>query len=112
MKFTVGGRTYLAKGNSLSNLTVGGPGAPALSAAFTSKASIQDAVTGASIDGNATIQLSLLDGGDASGAGDKIAITIFGKSGGVIYSNKWNAGTGVTDSQGVASGNIAVIPSP
>jgi hypothetical protein len=121
--FTVAGRTYVAKGNSLSNLSVPTPAnaqtcanIPSYSsgacATFLSKASIQDANTGASIDGNATIQLFLIDGGaPQTGNGDLVGIVITGKNGGVIYSNKLDVASGKPVMQSpVAGGNVLVNP--
>jgi len=122
--FTVGGRTYLAKGNSLSNLSVPGapsiqtcdmaafPGSPARCATFLSKASIQDASTGASIDGNATVQLFVIDGVTTqNGTGDLVGVVITGKNGGVIYANKLDLASGKAVMQGlVAGGNVLVNP--
>jgi len=57
------------------------------------------------VDGNATLQVSMTDAGEP-GSGDKIGIIVYNKSGGVWYSSNWN-GTS-TVQQTLAGGNLVV----
>jgi hypothetical protein len=111
-----GGRVYQVKGNSMTSLGVKycqanstgtitscsttGPVSPCTTTAsatcpiqanFNGKASIQDITNPASvlsIDGNATLQVSMTDRG--AGNTDSIGITVWNKSGGMWFSNNWN----------------------
>ncbi|OLD45588.1 MAG: hypothetical protein AUI63_05540 [Gemmatimonadetes bacterium 13_1_40CM_2_60_3] len=111
------GRVYQIKGNSMTSLVVNYcplPGEPGyqisgcntpvspctgnasatcpIAATFNGKASIQDItdpVNPISIDGNATLQVTMTDYG-SPGSFDKIAITVWNKSGGMWFSSNWN----------------------
>jgi hypothetical protein len=102
-----GGRTYQIKANSMTSLTtqpttIGGP------ATFAGKASIQDITNPLnviSVDGNATIQVSMTDKGEP-GSSDMIGIAVFNKSGGLWFSSNWS-GT-KTIEQTIGGGNLVV----
>jgi hypothetical protein len=108
------GHVYQVKGNSMTSLSI----QPATSTApgtaiFNGKASIQDVTdpnNTVSVDGGATLQVTMTDFGDPSGNNpisyDKIAITVWNKNGGLWFSSNWN---GVkTDEQQIAKGNLKV----
>jgi hypothetical protein len=108
------GRVYQIKGNSMTSLSVT-PSAGCVQASTTSpctatfngKASIQDITDPAnvlSIDGNATLQVTMTDKGDTSG--DTLGITVWNKAGGVWFSSNWN-GT-KTIEQLINGGNLTV----
>jgi uncharacterized repeat protein (TIGR01451 family) len=96
-----GGRVYQIKGNSMTSLAVTGN-----KATFNGKASIQDITDPAapvSIDGNATLQVTLTDNGEP-GANDSIGITLWDKNGGLWFSSKWD-GTKTVE-QTLGGGNV------
>jgi hypothetical protein len=100
-------KVYLIKGNSMSSLSVFGTARPYTSV-FNGKASVQDITVPSkpvSVDGNATLQVSMTDAGE-SGINDKIGITIFNKTGGVWFASNWD-GT-KTVQQTLAGGNLIV----
>lgn len=97
------GRTYQAKGNVMSSLSVAGN-----RATFNGKASIMDItdrLNPISIDGNATLQVVMTDEGEP-GTSDSIAITVWNKKGGLWFASNWN-GTATTE-QKLAGGNLVV----
>ena len=109
------GRVYQIKGNSMTSLSVM-PSAGCVQATSTSpctatfngKASIQDItdpLNPISIDGNATLQVTMTDKGEP-GSSDSIGITVWNKSGGVWFSSNWN-GTKTVE-QLLGGGNTVV----
>jgi hypothetical protein len=108
------GRVYQIKGNSMTSLaeqvctTTGCPTTTSPSTAtFNGKASIQDITNPLypiSIDGNATLQVTMTDYG--SPTSDTIGITVWDKSGGLWFASSWN-GTR-TGEQALAGGNLSV----
>jgi len=105
------GRTYQIKGNAMTSLATQAPTPPATlpwMATFNGKANIQDITNPLlpiSIDGNATLQVTMTDKGEPGGS-DTIAITVWNKSGGVWFSSNWN---GVkTVEQVLGGGNLVV----
>jgi hypothetical protein len=108
------GRVYQIKGNSMTSLatqvctaTSCPTAASPSTATFNGKATIQDItdpVNPISIDGNATLQVTMTDFG--SPASDKIGITVWNKSGGLWFASNWN-GT-QTAEQTLAGGNLSV----
>jgi hypothetical protein len=105
-----GGRTYQIKSSALTSLSVqpcpqATPESPC-TAVFNGKATIQDITdpdNPVSIDGNATLQVTLTDAGND---GDSIAITVWNKQGGLWYASSWD-GTRTLE-QYLASGNVIV----
>jgi hypothetical protein len=105
------GRIYQIKGNSMTSLVINYcPGATTactapvspctgtasaacpIAAIFNGKASIQDItdpLNTISIDGNATLQVTMTDYG-SPGTTDAIGITVWNKSGGMWFSSRWN----------------------
>jgi len=88
------GRTYQVKGNSMTSLSVqpspcpGGTLTSPCAAVFTGKASIQDItdpLNAISIDGNATLKVTMTDKGSPSS--DSIGITVWNKLGGLWFSS-------------------------
>jgi len=126
------GRVYQIKGNSMTSLVVnycpvaGEPGykpsgciapvapctgtaTPAcpIAAVFNGKASIQDITDPnnvISIDGNATLQVTMTDYGSPSA--DTIGITVWNKAGGMWFSSSWS-GTKTVE-QALGGGNLSV----
>ena len=105
------GRTYQIKGNAMTSLATQAPTPPATlpwTATFNGKANIQDITNPLlpiSIDGNATLQVTMTDKGEP-GSSDTIAITVWNKSGGVWFSSNWD---GVrTIEQTIGGGNLVV----
>ena len=77
-------------------------------ATFNGKANIQDItnpLAPISIDGNATLQVTMTDNGEPGGS-DTIAITVWNKSGGLWFSSKWD-GTKTVE-QLIGGGNLVV----
>ena len=98
-----GGRVYQIKGNAISSMGVSGSAAN-----LTGKASIQDVTdpgNAVSVDGNATLQLWMTDGGDP-GFLDTLAVQVLDKNGGVWFSSNWNGKS--TVEQLLGGGNLAV----
>src|SRR5262249_48231457 len=98
------GRLYQFKSNSLTSLTV----PDATDATFVGKANVVDITnpnSPISIDGNATMTVSMYDGGEP-GTSDKIAITVLNKNGGTYFSSNWN-GTQTVE-QLFGGGNIQI----
>jgi hypothetical protein len=106
---------YQIKGNSMTSLTTKAcatstnPSTTCPSTAtFNGKANIQDITNPAapiSIDGNATLQVAMTDGG-SPGTNDTIGITVWNKSGGIWFSSYWN-GT-QTQQQALGGGDVSV----
>jgi probable HAF family extracellular repeat protein len=102
---------YQVKGNSMTSMSANPMPTPTTlrpsTATFDAKASIQDITNPQnviSIDGNATLQVSLTDTGSA--ASDTIAITVWNKSGGLWFSSDWNGTT--TVQQALEEGDLSV----
>ncbi|HEX7976664.1 MAG TPA: hypothetical protein VF498_19805, partial [Anaerolineales bacterium] len=96
---------YQIKSNALLSLTVD----PASGqASVTAKATIKDITDPnlpVTLDGNATLQLTMDDNGDP-GSGDTLGVTIWNKSGGLWFASNWN---GVkTVEQLLGGGNLIV----
>jgi MBG domain (YGX type) len=106
-----GGRVYQIRGNAMTSLTTKPANPPTIpygTATFNGKANIQDIpnpILPISIDGNATLQVTMTDQGEP-GSTDSIAITVWNKSGGVWFSSNWN-GT-KTIEQTLGGGNLQV----
>jgi hypothetical protein len=102
---------YQVKGNQMNSLSVNSTKSnshPYPTAVFTGKASIQDITDPSlpvSVDGNATLLVSMTDAGEP-GSSDKIAITVWNKNGGLWYSSNWN-GT-ITIEQLLGGGNLKI----
>jgi hypothetical protein len=96
---------YQVKANSLYSLTVD---AATGKATFLAKANLRDVTDAAapvSLDGNATLQITMDDNGEP-GSADTIGITVWNKSGGLWLSSRWN---GVrTVEQPLDGGNLVV----
>ena len=103
------GRVYQIKGNSMTSLTTNPITSTTGTATFNGKANIQDITNPnappISIDGNATLQVSMADNGEP-GSNDTISITVFNKSGGVWFTSNWNGTTYVQ--QKIGGGNLQV----
>ena len=101
------GRVYQIKGNAMTSLAVQAT-AVGGTANFNGKANIQDItnpLTPISIDGNATLQVTMTDNGEP-GTTDKIGITVWNKNGGLWFSSRWS---GVkTLEQVLGGGNLVV----
>jgi hypothetical protein len=106
---------YQIKGNSMTSLSVNppitgpipGPG----TATFNGKASIQDITdpnNPISVEGNASLQVTMSDYGEPGNL-DRIAITVWNKSGGLWFANNWD-GT-KTEEQKLDGGNLKVSSS-
>jgi hypothetical protein len=78
---------YLIKSTSISSLVNVGNGVQQ----FNAKGVLQDLTTGASIDGGATLQVSVTDGQFAGGTGaDKVGVTLYSsKNGSLWFSSSW-----------------------
>jgi hypothetical protein len=104
-----GGHTYQIKGNSMTSLAnqINSSGSGGTST-FNGKASIQDItnpLVPVSIDGNATLQVTMHDNG-TPGTNDTIGITVWNKNGGMWFSSNWNGGS--TIEQLLGGGNLVV----
>jgi len=103
------GRVYQIKGNAMTSLNtqLNTPTTGTSLATFNGKANIQDItdpLAPISIDGNATLQVTMTDYGQPTK--DTIAITVWNKSGGMWFSSNW---TGTkTQEQTLGGGNLAV----
>jgi len=99
------GRVYQIKGNAITSLSTN----PATgTATFNGKANIQDVtdpLSPISIDGNATLQVTMTDRGEP-GNTDTIGITVWNKNGGLWFSSNWNGLR--TIEQALAAGNLVV----
>lgn len=99
---------YQIKGNKMTSLAVQPIDEETSTAVFNGKASIQDITdpnNPVSVDGNASLQVNMTDMGEP-GSSDKIAITIWKKSGGLWFSSDWD---GVqTNELLLAGGNLAI----
>ena len=104
------GRVYQVKGNSMTSLSaVPATGTSTMgTAVFNGKASIQDItdpLNPISIDGNATLQVTMHDYG-SPGNTDTIAVTVWNKAGGLWFSSNWD---GIkTQEQTLGGGNLSV----
>ena len=96
---------YQVKGTVMSSLSID----PATGkATFTGKAVIRDVTdpnNPISIDGNATIQVTMDDNGEP-GSSDTLGVTVWNKNGGMWFASNWN-GT-LTIEQLLAGGNLIV----
>jgi hypothetical protein len=104
-----GVHVYQVKGNALNTLwAIPGIGVIPAWASFSGKASIQDItnpLAPVSVDGNATIKVEMTDRTDA-GTGDAIAITIYNKTGALLFASNWSGI--LTTQQVLAGGNINI----
>jgi hypothetical protein len=97
---------YQIKSTAINSLGVD-PKTPDL-AQFSAKANLQDItdpINPISIDGNATLTITMTDNGEP-GTSDTIGITLLNKSGGLYFSSNWN-GTKTVE-QVLAGGNLVV----
>ena len=99
------GRVYQIKGTVMTSLYA----SPLMGrATFNGKANIKDVSdpqNPISVDGNATLQVSMFDG-EQSGGPDRIGITVWNKNGGLWFSSLWT-GT-ATAQQALGGGNLVV----
>jgi hypothetical protein len=99
-----GPRVYQIKGNMITSLSTQLSGGTANNqAVFNGKAGIQDITDPnniISVDGNASLQLNMVDNG-TPGTNDTLGITLWNKSGGLWYSSDW---TGTTTKQDLLGG--------
>lgn len=103
---TDGMHVYQVKGNVMTSLVVN-TDCPK-TATFNGKANITDITNQLApvpIDGNATLQVKMTDMGEP-GSSDKIAITVWNKSGGMWFASNWNGTT--TIEQLLGGGNLKV----
>ncbi len=99
------GKVYQVKGNVMTSLAVN---ASTKTALFNGKANIQDITNPLAplpVDGNASLQVSMTDGGEP-GSSDKIAITVWNKAGGLWFASHWNGSK--TTEQLLSGGNLKV----
>ena len=89
-------RVYQANANAMTSLAVD----PVTGAAvFDSKVDIQDItnpLAAVSVDGNATLQVTLTDRGEPGNL-DTIAITVWSNGGGLWFASQWNGRITVED---------------
>jgi len=80
---------YLIKSTSISSLVMVGNGVEQ----FNTKGVLQDLTTGASIDGGATVQVTVTDGQHAGGSGpDKVGVSVYNsKNGSLWFSSGWGS---------------------
>ena len=101
------GHVYQFKGNVMTSL-VAKPIGTGGTGTFNGKASvidITDPLNPVSVDGNATLQVTMTDAGEP-GSSDTIGITVWNKNGGLYFSSNW---TGTkTAEQLLAGGNLVV----
>jgi hypothetical protein len=100
-----GGRTYQIKSKAITSLAANSSTG---TATFNGKANIQDItdqLNPISVDGNASLQLTLTDNGEP-GTSDTIGITLWNKSGGLWFASAWS-GT-KTIEQVLSGGNLVV----
>jgi hypothetical protein len=101
--------SYQIKGNAMTSLSTKiDPQTGIGTAVFNGKASIQDITNPqmpVSVDGNATLQVSMTDRGEP-GSNDSLGITVWNKSGGLWFASQWS-GT-ATREQNLAGGNLVV----
>jgi len=100
-----GGHTYQIKSNSITSLAAESTTG---TATFNGKASIQDItdpLNPVSVDGNASLQLTLTDRGEP-GTSDSIAITLWNKAGGLWFASAWDGAK--TIEQALNGGNLVV----
>ncbi|MFL5892991.1 MAG: PKD domain-containing protein, partial [Solirubrobacterales bacterium] len=100
-----GAKTYQVKGNSMTSLAANNT---TRKATFNGKANIQDitnATNPVSVDGNASLQVTMTDNGDP-GSPDTIGITVWNKQGGLWFASKWD-GTRTLE-QTLGGGNLLV----
>jgi hypothetical protein len=109
---TDGMHTYQVKGINMTSLSVVGATASSPARATLScKANIRDItdpLLPVSLDGNATLQMTMTDMGEP-GKNDAISITVLNKSGGLWFTSDWNGVKAVE--QLLAGGNLKVHPS-
>jgi ribosomal protein L18E len=105
------GHSYQIKGNSMTSLSINTTitqSHPYPTATFNGKASLQDITdpyNPISIDGNATLQVTMTDRGEP-GSSDSIGTTVWAKTGGLYFSSNWN-GTQTVE-QTLGGGNLQV----
>ena len=106
-----GGRVYQIKSNAITSLTTKTGTCSATTpctGVFNGRANVQDItnpLSPVSVDGGATLQVSVTDRGEP-GSSDDNAITLFDKNGGLLFASKWD---GVrTVPQVLSGGNIQV----
>ena len=102
---------YQIKGNAMTSLaltyaTASTPG----KATFNGKANIQDItdpLAPISVDGNATLQVTMTDMGEP-GNYDRIAVTVWEKTGSLWFANYWDVASAKTLEQQLDGGNLKV----
>jgi hypothetical protein len=109
-----GGRVYQIKGNAMTSLAVQptpcteATATAPCTATFNGKANIQDITdpnNPVSVDGNATLQVTMTDKGEP-GSSDSIGITVWNKNGGLWFASKWDGAK--TIEQILGGGNLVV----
>jgi hypothetical protein len=96
---------YQIKGNSMTSLSVN---TSTGKATFNGKANIQDItdpLSPVSVDGNATLQVTMTDRGEP-GSTDSIAVTVWNKDGGLWFASHWDGTQTVERTLG--GGNLVV----
>jgi hypothetical protein len=100
------GRVYQIKSNAIASLATDPTAAN--EATFTGRANIQDVtdpLAPVSVDGNASLQVTLADNGEP-GSADALGVTLWNKDGGLWFSSNWS-GT-ATREQALGGGNQVV----
>jgi hypothetical protein len=102
---------YLIRSTSISSLVKVGNGVQQ----FNAKGVVQDLTTGASIDGGATVQVTVTDGQYANGSGsDQVGVSVYNsKNGSLWFSSGWGSNAGKppsTQQKSIVpnSGNVVV----
>jgi hypothetical protein len=102
---TSGGRTYQIKSNAITSLAVDATTGTATLNARASIQDITDPLHPISIDGNASLQLTMTDRGEP-GTNDTLSITVWNKAGGLWFANTWDGKK--TVEQPLGGGSLAV----
>jgi hypothetical protein len=111
------GRVYQLKGNAMTSLatkicTTGSASATCPgTATFNGKANIQDItnpLAPLSVDGNASLQVTLTDKGEPS-SNDTIGITLWDKNGGLWFSSRWDLSVSSTTIEQLLKGGNLVV---
>jgi hypothetical protein len=103
------GKVYQVKGNAMTSLSImGATSTKPAQGIFNGKATIQDItdpLNAIPVDGNASLQVTMTDL-SSDGKYDRVAITVWNKSGGLWFASNWN---GVkTLEQTIARGDLKV----
>jgi hypothetical protein len=104
------GRVYQVKSSSITSLGVklGPNGLPPSTGQFISKGNVQDItdpMNPISVEGNATIQMTMTDKGEP-GSTDTIGFTVYAKDNSLLFSSSWTGAT--TAEQTLSGGNLVI----